>query len=151
MDIVKLTSLLDSINNQIYTALIHMLNMPEPRKYHSLRESFGRGPVNHTTDDQVHYRNLTLDPRQEVYQRLRLRADLAHIPEERWTQPVARFFRCDMLVLFSELEEIVAASGAETSQEQLKKVPKILSDWRGALRMYQHEPSWEGEKPGLVM
>ena len=128
-----------------------MLNMPEPRKHHGLRESFGRGPVNFTTDDQVHYRNLTLDPSQEVYQRLRLREDLAHIPEERWTQPVARFFRCDMLVLFSELEEIVAASGAKTSKEQLKKVPKILSDWRGALRMYQNEPSWEGEKPGLVM
>jgi hypothetical protein len=151
MVIVKIDFVSDSINNQIYTALIYMLNMPEPRKHAALREAFGKGAVNFTTDHQVHHRNLTLNPTQEVYQRLRLRDDLAHIPEERWEQPVVRFFRCDMLVLFSELEEIVAASGAKTSQEQLKKVPKILSDWRGALRMYQNEPSWKGEKPGLVM
>ena len=126
-----------------------MLNMPEPRKRHGLRESFGRGPVNHTTDDQVHYRNFTLDPSQEVYQRLRLRADLAHIPEERWSHPVARFFRCDMLVLFSELEEIFAASGRKTSKDQLKKVPKILSDGRRASRMCQIEPSWGEKNPVL--
>ena len=140
----------DSINNQIYTALIHMLNMPGPPN-RALRETFGRGPVNFTTDSQVHHRNLTLNPNEETYKRLRLRADLAHIPEERWAQPVARFFRCDMLVLFSELAELVAASGAQTTMAQLKKVPRILSDWRAALRMYRHEPGWEGEKPGLVM
>ncbi len=116
MAIVKFDFPSDSINNQIYTALIYMLNMPEPHK-RALQETFGRGPVNFTTDSRVHYRNLTLNPSQEVYKRLRLRADLAHIPEERWTQPVARFFRCDMLVLFSELEEIVAASGAKTTME----------------------------------
>ena len=128
-----------------------MLNMPEPSKRVALRETYGFGPANFTNARQPHYRNLTLNPSQEVYRRLRLRDDLAHIPEERWEQPIVRFFRCDMLVLFSELEEIVAASGANTSQEQLKKVPKILSDWRGALRMYQNEPGWKLEKPGLVM
>jgi hypothetical protein len=129
-----------------------MLNMPEPTKRPlPLQETYGFGYVNFTTDRQVHYRNLTLNPTKELYQRLRLRDDLAHIPEERWEQPVVRFFRCDMLVLFSELEAIVAASGAKTSKEQLKKVPRILSDWRGALRMYQDKPGWEDEKPGLVM
>jgi len=149
--IVKLIFLSDSINNQIYTALIYMLNMPEPSGHGALQQTFGFGAANFTTDRQVHYRNLTLDPTRGTYQRLRLREDLAHIPEERWKQPIVRFFRCDMLVLFSELEEIVAASGAKTSKEQLKKVPRILSDWRGALRMYQNEVGWEGEKPGLVM
>ena len=125
--------------------------MPEPRKRIALQETYGFGGANFTTDRQVHYRNLTLNPSQEVYRRLRLRDDLAYTPEERWKQPVVHSFRCDMLVLFSELEEIVTASGAKTSKDQLKKVPRILSDWRGALRMYQHEPGWEGEKPGLVM
>jgi hypothetical protein len=128
-----------------------MLNMPKPSKRIALQESYGFGYVNFTTDRQVHYRNLTLNPTQEVYQRLRLRDDLAHIPEERWQQPIVRFFRCDMLVLFSELEEVVAASGAKTSKEQLKKIPRILSDWREALRLYQNEPGWKGEKPGPVM
>lgn len=125
--------------------------MPEPSKHVALRETFGYGPANFTTDRQLHYRNLTLNPDQETYRRLRLREDLAHIPEERWTQPIVRFFRCDMLILFWELEEIVAASGAQTTQEQLKIVPKIMSEWREALQMYQNEPAWKGEKPGLAM
>lgn len=128
-----------------------MLNMPGPSKRVALQETYGFGHANFTTDSQLHYRNLTLNPNEEVYRRLRLREDLAHIPEERWKQPVVRFFRCDMLVLFSELEEIVAASGAKTSKEQLKQYPRILSDWRGALRLYQNEPGWKGEKPGLGM
>jgi len=101
----------DSINNQTYTALAYMLNMPEPRKHIALQETYGFGGANFTTDREVHYRNLTFNPSQEVHRRLRLRDDLAYIPEERWKQPVVRFFRCDMLVPFSGLKEIVTASG----------------------------------------
>lgn len=128
-----------------------MLNMPEPSKHVALKETLGYGSDVFATNPQLHYRNLTLNPNQEVYRRLRLRDDLAHIPEDRWKQPVVRFFRSDMLILFSELEEIVTASGAKTSKEQLKKVPRMMSDWRGALRLYQNEPGWKEEKPGLVM
>jgi len=110
----------DSINNQTYTALTYMLNMPEPRRRVALQETYGFGGANFTTDRQVHYRNCTVNPSQEVYRWLQLCDDLTYIPEERWKQPVVRFFRCDMLVLFSELEEVVTASGAKPSKDQFQ-------------------------------
>lgn len=114
-------------------------------------ETYGFDMSEFTTDRQVHHRNVTLNPRHAYFETIRNRPDLAHLPEERFLQPIVRFWRCDMLVTFKELEEVVEASGAETSKEQLRKVPRILSDWRTGLQAYANEPGWDGELPGLAI
>lgn len=138
----------DSINEQIYFAVKFMVELLGKDV---IDEVYGMDYSEYAPNLQLHYRNVTLNPQHPFFDKIRKRKDLSTVPESRFQEPIIRFWRCDMLLTFQELSRIVHESGAETSDEQLVKVPRILSDWRTGLRQYATVEPWKGELPGLVI
>ncbi len=120
-----------------------MLNMPEPHK-RALQGTFGRGPVNFTTDSQVHFRNLTLNlTRKSTNSCTRVRI---------WRIYQKKDGRSPSLA--SHARPLLRARRGEWRKYDYGTVEEGLEDLVGLERSFadvSNELSWEGEKPGLVM
>lgn len=138
-----------------------MLNLPDPVSMHRpITQTWGHGPVYHqgTTQQRPHYCNFTLTANHPLRRQLESLPELAHIPRWRFDEPIARFWRSDLLLTLPETRAIFEnleldwEGRADGVEVDLDTWWRTLSPWHENFQYYADNiPGWEGELPSLVL
>lgn len=152
---------IDSVNGQVWSAFQNMLALPHPRILpHPFTDvwGFGPSPTLEGVQQRAHYNNVTLAKGHALRERLESLPELAHIPRSRFDEPVARFWRSDLLIAQEELEPLW--DGLESDWKGRPEGVKLvfngkfrtLTPWREELVIYSKKgPEWDGELPALLL